>query len=124
MAALIWSGVAVLGGLGAVLRFMVDRTITSRSMPAFLRFPAGTLVVNASGAALLGLLTGVALNSTAMLFAGTALLGSYTTFSTWMFETHRLAEEGQRWPAAANIVVSLASGLAAAVGGHWLAGQF
>mgnify|MGYP001045997577 FL=1 len=49
-------------------------------------------------------------------------MGAYTTFSTWMFETHRLSEERQFAPAAANIVVSVALGLAAAALGAWLAG--
>ena len=43
---------------------------------------------------MLGLFAGLALHGDALLLAGTALLGSYTTFSTWMFETHRLAEDG------------------------------
>jgi CrcB protein len=57
------------------------------------------------------------------LLAGTAFVGSYTTFSTWMFETQRLAEERQIWPAAANIVVSVVLGVAAAMAGQWIAGR-
>jgi CrcB protein len=43
----------------------------------------------------LGLLLGVALQEVALLLAGGATLGSYTTFSTWMFETQRLGEDGR-----------------------------
>jgi CrcB protein len=57
------------------------------------------------------------------LLAGTAFVGSYTTFSTWMLETQRLAEERQVWPAAANIVVSVVLGVAAALLGQWIAGR-
>ena len=56
---------------------------------------------------LLGFISGLTLSHHAALLAGTAFVGAYTTFSTWMFETHRLAEERQFWPAAANIVVSV-----------------
>ncbi|MGH3677637.1 MAG: fluoride efflux transporter CrcB, partial [Mycobacterium sp.] len=71
----------------------------------------------------LGLLSGLALNPHAALLAGTALVGSYTTFSTWMLETQRLGEERQWWPAIANIVVSVALGLAAAWFGQWIGGR-
>ena len=59
-----------------------------------LEFPWGTLAVNISGAFALGLVAGLALHGDALLLAGTSLLGSYTTFSTWMLETYRLGEEG------------------------------
>jgi fluoride exporter len=111
MTVALWAGVLLLGGVGAVLRFLVDRAVSGRlGRP----FPFGTLVVNLSGAMLLGFLGGVALSPHAALLAGTAFVGSYTTFSTWMLETQRLSEERRVWPAAANIVVSVALGLVAA----------
>jgi len=73
------------------------------------------------GAFLLGLLVGAGIQGHALLLVGTAALGSYTTFSTWMFESHRLGEDGERRLAAANLAVSLAAGLLAAVAG-WLIG--
>jgi CrcB protein len=85
-------------------------------------FPFGTLIVNLSGAVVLGLLSGLALSHQASLLAGTALIGSYTTFSTWMLETQRLAEERRMWPAVANLVVSVVLGMAAALAGQWIAG--
>lgn len=112
-----WSGVLVLGGVGAVARFLVDRAVARRTAGSF---PFGTLVVNLSGAVMLGLLTGLALPHDVALLAGTALVGSYTTFSTWMLETQRLGEERQVVYAAANVFVSVALGLAAAAAGMWL----
>jgi CrcB protein len=116
----IWAGVVVIGGFGAVLRFVVDHAVASRIARSF---PYGTLAVNLSGALVLGLLSGLALTETAALLAGTAFVGSYTTFSTWMLETHRLAEERQVWPAVANVIVSLVLGVAAAMAGQWIAGR-
>ena len=77
-------------------------------------FPYGTLVVNLSGVLLLGFLSGLALSPHLALLAGTAFVGSYTTFSTWMLETQRLSEERQVVSAFANIAVSVVLGLTAA----------
>jgi CrcB protein len=117
---LVWAGVMVIGGVGSVTRFLVDRTVTRRLARPF---PVGTLAVNVSGAALLGFLGGLALSKDVALLAGTAFVGAYTTFSTWMLETQRLGEERRTWAAAANIVVSVALGLAAALLGQWVAEQ-
>jgi fluoride exporter len=116
---LLWLAVGVLGGLGALARFVVDGAVGSRA-PG--RFPLGTLVVNLSGALLLGLLAGLALTGDALLLAGTAVLGSYTTFSTWMFETHRLGEDGEGRVAIANVVLSLVLGVGAAALGRAIGG--
>ena len=108
---LVWVGVVLIGGAGSVARFLVDGVVAST---AGRDFPFGTLVVNLSGAIILGLLTGLALNSEQALLAGTAAVGSYTTFSTWMLETQRMAEERQHRKVIANIAVSLVLGVAAA----------
>ena len=119
MTVVVWAGVVLLGGIGAVLRFVVDRAVTKRvGRP----FPFGTLMVNLSGALLLGFFAGLALSPDLALLAGTAFVGSYTTFSTWMLETQRLGEERQAVSAFANIAVSVALGLAAAWLGHWVGG--
>jgi fluoride exporter len=117
MSALTWVGVALLGGAGAVARFVVDGAVAEREAGDL---PVGTLVVNLSGAFLLGLVAGLALRGDALLLVGTAALGSYTTFSTWMLETQRLVEEGEGRPAAVNVVLSLAAGLAAVALGRAL----
>src|SRR3984957_397579 len=117
---LVWTGVVLIGGIGSVLRFLMDRTITRRVARPF---PFGTLAVNISGAALLGFLGGLALSKDAALLTGTAFVGAYTTFSTWMLETQRLGEERRMWAAGANIVVSVLLGIAAALLGQWVAEQ-
>ncbi len=111
MSMLIWAAVILIGGAGSVVRFLADGLVASA---AGRDFPFGALAVNVSGAMILGLLTGVALGHDQALLAGTAAVGSYTTFSTWMFETDRLAEERQFRRAAANVIVSLVLGVAAA----------
>ncbi|MDT7760811.1 MAG: fluoride exporter, partial [Mycobacterium sp.] len=78
MTVAVWAGVIVIGGVGAVLRFLVDRAVSTQVGGSF---PYGTLVVNLSGALLLGLLSGLALSPQFALLAGTAFVGSYTTFS-------------------------------------------
>jgi CrcB protein len=116
----VWAGVMVVGGIGAVLRFLVDRAVARRAARSF---PFGTLAVNVSGTALLGLVGELALSHQAALLADTAFIGSYTTFSTWMLETQRLGEERQLWSALANIVLSVVLGLAAALLGQWIGGR-
>lgn len=116
--ALVWGAVAVIGGVGSVLRFVIDRAVARRVARPF---PSGTLAVNISGAALLGFLGGLALSKDAALLAGTAFVGAYTTFSTWMLETQRLGEERQVRAAVANIIVSVVLGFAAALLGQQLA---
>jgi CrcB protein len=118
--ALVWVGVMAIGGIGSVSRFLVDRAVARRMARSL---PLGTLTVNISGAALLGFLGALALSKDAALLAGTAFVGAYTTFSTWMLETQRLGEERQARPAVANIVVSVGLGLGAVLLGQWVAEQ-
>ncbi len=115
MSVWVWAAVAGAGGLGAVLRFGLDGAIKRRTRGDF---PLGTLTINLSGAFALGLLTGLALTGDALLIAGTAGIGAYTTFSTWMLETHRLATGGARRAATINIVLSIVAGVAAAALGR------
>jgi fluoride exporter len=102
--------VGVVGGLGAIGRLLLDGTVSSRTGGAF---PWGTLAVNLSGAFLLGVLAGAALGADAYRIAATGLLGAFTTFSTWMLESHRLAEDGRLRLGVANLLGSLALGVAA-----------
>jgi CrcB protein len=117
LSVLVWIAVGVVGGLGALARFFLDAFVSERAAGVF---PFGTLAVNVSGAFVLGLVVGLALHGDAFLVVGTGALGSYTTFSTWMFETHRLGEDGELWPAALNVVVSVALGLGAVALGRAL----
>lgn len=121
MTALAWIAVAALGSVSAMGRFLLAGWISART-PSHL--PLGTLTVNISGALLLGLIAGLALSGNTLVLAGAATIGSYTTFSTWMLETHSLKAEGQTAAAVAYILVSVALGIAAvALGrtiGDWL----
>jgi CrcB protein len=115
MSIVVWTAVILIGGVGSVARFLLDGIVGAAIGKDF---PYGTLVINISGAIVLGLLTGLALSDTASLLAGTAAVGSYTTFSTWMLESQRMAEERQAPKVAANIVFSLVLGVAAAALGQ------
>jgi CrcB protein len=115
----IWVAVGLLGGLGAVLRLELGGAVQHRRPGAL---PVGTLAVNLVGSLCLGLLTGLGVAGDGLLLAGTALLGSFTTFSTFVLETGRLAEEAQGRAAAVNLVVSLAGGMLVAALG-WVLGS-
>lgn len=96
------------GAAGAPARYLVDGLVQERTSGAF---PLGTFLINVTGAFLLGLLTGLALYhafpSTPKTVLGSGFLGAYTTFSTFTYETVRLAEDGRHRAALANFVVSL-----------------
>ena len=117
MSVAVWIAVGLLGGIGALGRFLVDGIVAARTRR---EFPLGTLVVNLSGAALLGFLVGLGFTGNRLLLAGTATLGSYTTFSTWMLETQRLVEDGEVALAGANVVISLVVGVGAAALGRFI----
>ncbi|GAA4310101.1 fluoride efflux transporter CrcB [Streptomyces venetus] len=108
----------VIGGamVGAPLRYLTDRAVQSRHDSVF---PWGTFTVNVSGCLVLGLLTGAATHL--QLLLGTGLCGALTTYSTFSYETLRLAETGARLHAAVNVAASVAAGLAAAFAGAALA---
>jgi CrcB protein len=115
VSAQVWAGVALLGGAGAITRFLLDGAIGARTRGPF---PAGTFAINVSGSLLLGLLTGASASGDVLVLAGSATLGAYTTFSTWMFESQRLTEDAYARVAAFNIASSLALGIGAAALGR------
>jgi CrcB protein len=119
MSAAVWIGVAALGSLSALGRILVEDVVSSR---AGMAFPVGTLAVNVSGAFALGLLTGLGLTGNALLLLGGGAIGSYTTFSTWMLDTHGLSEDGRRRAAATNVLLSIAFGIGAAALGRTIGG--
>lgn len=119
MSAGTWIGVALLGGAAALARFLLDVAVSERVAGDF---PAGTLAVNLSGAVVLGLLAGAALHGAALTIVAGGGLGSYTTFSTWMLESHRLGEVGDPRTLWLNVGVSLLAGLVAVALGHWIGG--
>ncbi len=107
-------GVAVAGGIGAGLRYLLDRLV-----PASGGFPWGILVVNVTGSFALGLVTGLgaALAPGIALVLGVGLLGGYTTFSTVSVESVLLAERGRWRDAAANLLGTLVLAVLAAAAG-------
>ncbi|MGW7265241.1 fluoride efflux transporter CrcB [Streptomyces sp. NPDC054842] len=108
--------------VGAPLRYLTDRAVQSRHDSVF---PWGTFTVNVVGCLVLGLLTGAAAAGAAtshlQLLLGTGLCGALTTYSTFSYETLRLAEGGARGYAAVNVVASVVTGLGAAFAGVALA---
>lgn len=114
--------ICLLGGLGAMARFAVDGTVRQRWGTSF---PASTVVVNVSGSFLAGILSGAALAGTPAGSAAAAAVigfcGGYTTFSTAMADTVRLARDGQPLRAVLNAagtgaltVLAVLAGLAVA----------
>ena len=111
--------VGTLGGLGAIARFLLDGAVSARARGAF---PFGTLAVNLTGAFLLGLFLGIALEGNAYTELGTGLVGGYTTFSTWALESHRLGEDGEGRLGALNFALSIVLGILAAWLGRRIGG--
>ena len=88
--------VAVAGGVGAALRFLIDMSVPARARA---RFPWGTWLINITGSFVLGLIAGPLAGMTWGPIFAVGLLGGYTTFSAASLETVSLAEDG-RWGAA------------------------
>jgi CrcB protein len=112
-----WVAVGLLGGAAAAARFLIDATVTARSEHPF---PLGILAVNLAGALALGLVAGVALEGQALVIVAGGGIGSFTTFSTWILDSHRLAEAGHTHLVWLNIGLSLLAGFAAVAFGHAL----
>ena len=119
MTAPAWIAVGLLGGLAAAARFGVDAEIAARARG---EFPLGIFVVNVSASLALGIVAGAGLHGVALVVVTGGAIGSYSTFSTWILDSHRLAADGRARLAWLNIGLSLAAGLAAVGLGHWLGG--
>jgi CrcB protein len=103
-------GIGLLGGVGAVARFLADGAVAGRVVT---ELPLGTFVVNLSGAFVIGLVAGASLDNDLYRLLATGLLGGYTTFSTWMYESQRLAEDGELRLGMVNLIGSLVLGVIA-----------
>lgn len=95
----------ILGGmLGAPLRYLIDLKVQNLHSGVF---PLGTTMVNVLGGLLVGLLLGLNTSSESTLFLATGLAGALTTYSTFSYETLRLAETGRWRLAIANVAVNV-----------------
>lgn len=114
-----WLAIVVGGAAGAACRYVVDFVVSQRSGGVF---PWGTWTVNIVGSLLLGLLVGAAADHGAprlwQVAASTGFCGSFTTFSTFMYETVQLVERRARWEAAWNLASQVVGVVVAGCG--WL----
>ncbi|RXA16818.1 fluoride efflux transporter CrcB [Methanosarcina sp. MSH10X1] len=95
------------GFIGACLRY----TVSSR-VPRIKSIPAGTLTVNLLGTVALALLTFSSEPESLIYLVNIGILGSFTTFSTFAYETFKLLEEGQNLHFFLNIFLNVALCLA------------
>jgi CrcB protein len=118
MSAGLFLAVAAGGLVGAPSRYLLDRAVNGRIQSDL---PWGTFVINIIGSFVLGFLTGLTLNGHLSPFAkallGTGFCSTFTTFSTFTFETLRLLEDGRLLEASANVGVSVLVGLGGAAAG-------
>jgi CrcB protein len=105
--------ISVAGAAGAVLRYVLGTQIGKLN----LRFPLGTFIINISGSLFLGWFSAYVLrhniSDTTRLAIGVGFVGAYTTFSTFMYESNKLVDDGASYEAMAYIAASLIVGLIA-----------
>jgi len=111
--------VGLTGGAAAAARFVIDAAIARRSDHPF---PLGILVVNIAGTLALGFVVGATLSGEALVVVAGGGIGSFTTFSTWVLDSHRLSEAGHTHLVWLNVGLSLVAGFAALALGHWIGG--
>lgn len=110
MTVLGWIAVGLAGGAAAGARYLLDAEISRLSDSPF---PIGILTVNLLGALMLGLVAGSTLHGQALVIVAGGVIGSFTTFSTWILDTHLLASADLAKLAWLNIAISLVLGFAA-----------
>lgn len=101
------------GAIGALCRHLVREYVDVDA------FPLGTVTVNVIGSFVLGIVTFLDVTNTVVLFIGVGACGSFTTFSSFSFETVRLWETGERSRAITNAIGNLLGALVA-LGLAWL----
>lgn len=102
---------------GAPARYLLDRFIQSRHSALT---PWGTLTINLVGTLILGGLYGFGAGTPLLLLAGTGFCGTFTTYSTFAFESVRLVEDREHWAAFGNVAVTMLGGVGAAFIGYAL----
>ncbi len=119
--------VALGGGIGSLLRYIVTFAVTQRMGPGF---PWATLIVNVTGSFIIGLVAEItqtrafAGSPVARVFLMTGILGGYTTFSTFSFDAMNLLRERAELLALGYAVGSVCIGIAAAFAGSAFARTF
>ena len=112
--------VALGGGLGSVLRYLVTLAVTQRAGPGF---PWATLLINVAGSLVIGIIAelsvtrALGIGSVTRLFLMTGILGGFTTFSTFSLDIVTLASERAALLAIAYASGSVILGFAAAFAG-------
>jgi fluoride exporter len=102
------------GALGSMLRFGIGSFIDSNVQKGGSAFSWGTIIVNITGCFIIGFIWTISasegrilLSSYTRSFILIGILGGYTTFSSFGLQTFLLAQAGQRWEAAANVLLSV-----------------
>ena len=103
--------VALGAAVGAPARYLTDHLLQGRHNSSF---PWGTFAANVAGCALLGFLVALPAQGGLMKLAGTGFCGALTTYSTFGYETVRLARRGASTLAVLNVGASILAGLGAA----------
>lgn len=116
--------VGVGGFLGSILRYAIGGMV-ARARAGW-TFPLETLVINVTGCLVLGILAGVdesrgVLSGATRAFLFIGLLGGFTTFSTFGYETFQLTRDGQWAAAAASTALQVVLGFGGVWAGHALA---
>ncbi len=111
--------IAVGGAIGSAARYLLSTFVLRASGTLF---PLGTFIVNVIGCLVFGAIAGatsqrVQISATVRLFLLTGILGGFTTFSSFAFESFVLARDGQFAWATINVVGQVVAGLV----GMWLA---
>lgn len=117
--ALVVVAVAAGGAIGSVLRYWLSQLFLDRLGPGF---PWGTLTINITGAFLIGIVLQLAATRVGMspyirVFAATGILGGFTTFSTFAYETYILSSAMFSWQSVVYAGSSVVLGVAAAYAG-------
>ena len=116
------------GALGSGARYLVS---TWAAQAWGTGFPRGTLIVNVSGSFVLAVIQAVALSTETIspelrLFLGAGIMGGYTTYSSFNYETLALVEQGALGLAAANLALTVVACLSAGLAGlalvRWMVG--
>lgn len=102
---------------GGLCRFQLGRAISQKANTSF---PIGTIIINISGAILLGFLTSVKPDGRVYLLLGDGFCGAYTTFSTFMYEGFKLFQENEKFNAFLYILGTSILGIVGYVCGYVL----